>query len=105
MEAISNNSNPEIQTFSVSLQANGQVTVPVALREHLQLSEGDQLPLIQVGDLVLLSPKALVVPRLVEQVTTLRKAEGISLGELLDGLQAERHFLVAIGCIAPGATR
>ena len=93
MEAISNNSNPEIQTFSISLQANGQVTVPVALREQLQLSEGDQLTLIQVGDLVLLSPKALVVPQLVEQISTLREAEGISLGELLDGLTVERQAL------------
>ena len=93
MEAISNNSNPEIQTFSISLQANGQVTIPVALREQLQLSEGDQLTLIQVGDLVLLSPKALVVPQLVEQISTLREAEGISLGELLDGLTVERQAL------------
>jgi AbrB family looped-hinge helix DNA binding protein len=93
MEATANNSNPEIQAFSVSLEANGQVTVPVALREQLQLSEGDQLTLIQVGDLVLLSPKALAVPQLVEQISALREAEGISLSELLDGLQAERQAL------------
>jgi AbrB family looped-hinge helix DNA binding protein len=89
------NPSPDIQAFSVSLQPQGQITVPLALQSQLNLSEGDQLTLLQVGDVILLTPKALQVPQLTEQIASLREAEGLSLSTLLEGLQTERQAMWA----------
>jgi AbrB family looped-hinge helix DNA binding protein len=93
MALVSPNPSPEIQAFSVSLQPQGQITVPLTLQRQLNLSEGDQLTLLQVGDVILLTPKALQVPQLTEQIASLREAEGLSLSALLEGLQTERQAL------------
>ena len=95
MALASPNPSPEIQAFSVSLQSQGQITVPPTLQSQLNLSEGDQLTLLQVGDVVLLTPKALQVPQLIEQIASLREAEGLSLSTLLEGLQTERQAIWA----------
>ncbi len=95
MALASSNQSSEIQAFSVSLQSQGQITVPPTLQSQLNLSEGDQLTLLQVGDVILLTPKTLQVPQLTEQIASLREAEGLSLSTLLEGLQTERQAMWA----------
>ncbi|MBE9157220.1 AbrB/MazE/SpoVT family DNA-binding domain-containing protein [Nodosilinea sp. LEGE 06152] len=81
------------QTFSVTVQAHGQITVPEAVQDQLSLTEGAQLTLVQVGDLILLSPKLLRVNDLANQITNLRETADLTLDDLLDGLTAEREGL------------
>lgn len=95
MALASSNQSSEIQAFSVSLQSQGQITVPPTLQSQLNLSEGDQLTLLQVGDVILLTPKTLQVPQLTEQIASLREAESLSLSTLLEGLQTERQAMWA----------
>ncbi|MGF1518645.1 MAG: AbrB/MazE/SpoVT family DNA-binding domain-containing protein [Nodosilinea sp.] len=62
MALASSNQSSEIQAFSVSLQSQGQITVPPTLQSQLNLSEGDQLTLLQVGDVILLTPRLCKFP-------------------------------------------
>lgn len=56
------------------------------MQDQLNLTEGDTLTLLQIGDLVLLTPKHLQVP----QITAIREDEGVDLTDLLDGIKTER---------------
>jgi bifunctional DNA-binding transcriptional regulator/antitoxin component of YhaV-PrlF toxin-antitoxin module len=93
MTSLSGSTQVDHQTFSVTLQADGQITVPPTVQAQLSLSEGDQLTLLQIGEFMLLAPKTLRVNDLAEQITTLRETANLTLEELLDGLRAERTSL------------
>jgi AbrB family looped-hinge helix DNA binding protein len=93
MTPASNDTTLKIQTFSVALDAAGQITVPAAVQDQLNLLEGDQLTLLQIGDLVLITPKSLQTPQLIDQIVAIREQAGLSLTQLLDGLQVERQAI------------
>lgn len=95
MTPIPSNIQAESQTFAVTLQAHGQITVPPTVQAQLSWSEGDQLTLLQIGEFILLAPKTLRVNGLADQITTLRETANLTLEELLDGLMAERASLWA----------
>lgn len=79
-----------MRVFPIRLEKEGQITVPQAVQEQLNLTEGDTLTLLQIGDLVLLTPKHLQVPQLADQITAIREDEGVDLTDLLDGIKTER---------------
>lgn len=83
----------EIQTRTVRLRERGQVTIPYDLREKLMAAEGDTLTLLQIGDLILLTPHQPRVSRLSEQFTAEMDKAGLSLAELLAGLIEERETI------------
>jgi len=87
------NASSDVQVFSVPLQSQGQITVPLALQDQLNLAEGDHLTLLKIGDIVLLAPQSLKVPQLTEQIAATREAAGVSLSTLLNALQAERQMI------------
>ena len=79
-----------MKAFPIRLQENGQITVPQPVQDNLNLTEGDMLTLLQVGNLVLLTPKQPQVPQLADKITAIMEAEGITLTDLLDGIETER---------------
>lgn len=87
--------NSASRTFSVTVQAHGQITVPSAVQDRLNLTEGAQLTLLQLGDFILLTPKVLQVNDLANQITTLCEASQITVDDLLEDLAEERTILWA----------
>jgi len=49
--------NVELKTFPIRLRQRGQITVPQSVRDSLNMTEGDVLTLLQIDDLILLTPK------------------------------------------------
>jgi bifunctional DNA-binding transcriptional regulator/antitoxin component of YhaV-PrlF toxin-antitoxin module len=83
----------EMKAFPLRLQKEGQITVPPSVQTYFNLTEGDMLTLLQLGDLVLLTAKSLQVPQLADRITAIREGEGISLTDLLEGIAKEREKL------------
>jgi len=54
------------------------------------VNEGDTLTLVQMGSILLLTPKRPVVPLLADRIVELMEAEGVTLADLLIGLEEER---------------
>ena len=59
-------SNTEMKVFSISLQSDGQIIVPPDVQEQLNLTEGVELTLLQIGEILLLTPKVPKVPQIAE---------------------------------------
>jgi AbrB family looped-hinge helix DNA binding protein len=83
----------EITSRAVRLRERGQLTIPRPVREALELADGDMLALVQVGGVIVLSPKQPQVPMLADKFVRIMEDEGVSLAELLSGLKEEREAL------------
>ena len=81
-----------MQTYTVRLRERGQLTIPQAVRDNLAVKEGDALTLIEIDGLLLLEPKQLLSPKLTEQFSKQMDEAGMSLAELLQGLEHERRL-------------
>lgn len=79
-----------VQTYPVRLRSRGQITVPQAIRERLEVNDGDFLVLVEIGDLIFLAPKALQVPHLADKLADMMDEAGITLADFLLGLAEER---------------
>jgi AbrB family looped-hinge helix DNA binding protein len=88
------NTDTDAKTYPIRLRGRGQITVPQTVRDNLNVTEGDILTLLQVGDVVLLTPKRPQVPRLADKIVDLMEAEGVSLADLLSGLEEEREAIL-----------
>ena len=81
------------KTFPVRLRRRGQITVPQTVRDDLSVTEGDILTLLQVGDVVLLTPRQPQVPRLADKIADMMESEDVSRADLLEGLKEEREAI------------
>ncbi|MDF5724212.1 MAG: AbrB/MazE/SpoVT family DNA-binding domain-containing protein [Rhizonema sp. PD37] len=93
MKSASENINVEIAAFPVRFQKKGQITVPQVMQDRLNLTEGDMLALVQIDDLVLLTLKQPQVPQLADKITEIREEEGLTLTDLLDGIETQREAI------------
>jgi bifunctional DNA-binding transcriptional regulator/antitoxin component of YhaV-PrlF toxin-antitoxin module len=82
-----------LKTYPIRLRERGQITVPQAVRESLAVGDGDILTLLQVGEVILLTPKQAQVPQLADKIAALMAQEGVSLADLLSGLAEERELI------------
>lgn len=80
-------------TYAVRLRERGQITLPQPVRDRLAVDAGDTLNLVQIDDVLLLSPRQAVIPKLSQEFTALMTDEGVSLAELLRGLEEERKLI------------
>ena len=78
------------EVYDVRLRQRGQITMPREVRDRLNVNEGDTLTLVQVGSTLILTPKRPVVPVLADRIVELMKQEGVTLADLLLGLEEER---------------
>ncbi len=79
--------------YTVRLRERGQITLPQSVRNNLAVDTGDTLNLVQIDDILLLSPRQALIPKLSQEFTELMKEEGLSLAELLQGLEEERRLI------------
>ena len=78
------------EVYDVRLRQRGQITMPREVRDRLNVNEGDTLTLVQVGSTLILTPKRPVVPVLADRIVELMEQEGVTLADLLLGLEEER---------------
>ena len=69
-------------TKTIQIRQRGTLTIPLELREKYGLAEGDPLTVVDLDGAILLTPKVLLVPRLADEMTRLRRARKLSLKDL-----------------------
>ncbi|MFN2138418.1 MAG: AbrB/MazE/SpoVT family DNA-binding domain-containing protein [Candidatus Promineifilaceae bacterium] len=79
--------------YSMRVRSRGQVTLPQRVRAALSIKEGDVLQVVQVGELLVLTPKELQSPDYAERFASLMADEGLSLADLLEDLPRIREEL------------
>ncbi|MBE2233943.1 MAG: AbrB/MazE/SpoVT family DNA-binding domain-containing protein [Anaerolinea sp.] len=79
--------------FAVRVRERGQITLPQSVRTSLAVDAGDTLNLVQIDDVLLLSPRQAMIPKLSQEFSALMTEEGVSLAELLQGLEEERKLI------------
>ena len=78
----------------VQVRERGQFTIPAEIRRQMGIEEGDVFSLIQLGDTLIATRKRLVMPEIARAIEALMQEEGVTLGDLLDGLQEQRETYV-----------
>lgn len=76
---------------TVQIRQRGTLTLPAKLRAKYNLEEGDVLTLIDLEDAFFISPKVSVVPKLAAEIERLREEAGLSVEDLLEGLDEQRR--------------
>lgn len=77
---------PVAQPYVLRLSGEGQITLPEELREELAITEGDLFSLVRINSYLLLFPKRLVVPEMADKIAEFAETKGVTLDNLLDGL-------------------
>lgn len=85
--------NMEIKAFPIRIENEGKITIPEDLKTHLSLVTGDMLTLLQIGDVVLLTPRQPQVPQIADQITAMMEDADLELSDLLQGLAVEREAI------------
>jgi bifunctional DNA-binding transcriptional regulator/antitoxin component of YhaV-PrlF toxin-antitoxin module len=75
--------------MNVQLRKRGTLTLPAKLGARYGLEEGDVLTTIDLDGAFFLVPRISVVPKLVAEIERLREEAGLSLEELLEGLDEQ----------------
>ena len=78
----------------VQVRERGQVTIPAEICRQMGIQEGDVFSLIQLGDTLVATRKNLVAPAIAGAIEGLMEEEGVTLGDLLDGLDKQREAYV-----------
>ncbi|MFB0534332.1 MAG: AbrB/MazE/SpoVT family DNA-binding domain-containing protein [Anaerolineae bacterium] len=76
---------------TVQIRQRGTLTLPAKLRAKYNLDEGDVLTLVDLEGAFFLSPKVSVVPKLAAEIERLREEAGLSVEDLLEGLDEQRR--------------
>lgn len=77
------------QTFDLTVGEDGVLTLPAELQAVLGIQAGDILTLVQTETGFVFLPKRLVVPEIAAHLSRLMAEEGITLADLLAGLDEE----------------
>ena len=78
----------------VQVRERGQFTIPAEIRRQMGIEDGDVFSLLQLGDTLIATRKKLVTPEIARLVEALMEEEGVTLGDLLDGLEEQRKTYV-----------
>ncbi len=79
-------------TYTVRLRERA-VDAATAVHRDLAVDKGDILTLVQIDDLAVLTRRSTLLPKLSEEFTAIMKDDGVSLADLLQGLEQEREQL------------
>lgn len=75
-----------MQTTKLSVRDRGQLTLPKALRNALQLDKGDAVRAVQVGDSIVLTPQRMDLDVLRKEMRRLMAEHHITPDDLLRDL-------------------
>ncbi len=82
-----------METFTLSLEKEGQIKVPLTIQQQFNLKAGDTLTLIRINDVVFFTSKQPKVSQLADKFAELCQVEGVNLDDLLEGLAQEREAI------------
>jgi AbrB family looped-hinge helix DNA binding protein len=77
-------------TMTVQVAQRGVVTLPKSIREAYGLRPGDTFTLLDLGGVLLLSPRRSEVDALAERIPQALIGRGETLGSMLHALREER---------------
>lgn len=75
------------------IKSRGQLTIPKKIREISHLAEGQVVSIIPVGDSIIITPNRLELDEARKQIKKILRESGLSLEEVLAGLEEERAAL------------
>ena len=75
----------------VQIGKRGTVTLPSGLRKRYGLGTGDLLTVIDLGGVFVLAPEVSVVSKIAREIEQIREEAGLSLDDLLEGLDEQRR--------------
>jgi AbrB family looped-hinge helix DNA binding protein len=78
----------------VQVRERGQFTIPAEIRRQMGIEEGDVFSLMQLGDTLVATRKKLVSPEIARAIETIMEEEGVTLTDLLEGLDKQREAYV-----------
>lgn len=78
-------------TITIQVARRGLLTLPKALREMYSIQEGDQLTLLDLGGVFVLSPRHSEIDRLADSLRTALMEKGESLESMLQALREARQ--------------
>ena len=81
-----------MSTQVVRVQEKGQVTIPLEIRQKLNLKKGDLVTFIVTDEGVLIRPVEVVVASALDEIGRALKEKGITLEELLESLGTARSL-------------
>lgn len=83
-----------MSTQVVRVQEKGQVTIPLEIRQKLNLKKGDLVTFVETEDGVIIKPAEVIVAEALDETGKVLKEKGISLEELVKRGRAIRGGLV-----------
>lgn len=75
----------------VQLRDRGQLTIPAALRRELGVKDGDVFSVMLLGDSLVVTKKRLIAPDVARKIERLMAVQGLTLDDLLAGIEVERE--------------
>ena len=78
-------------TITIQVAQRGLLTLPKVLREAYHIKEGDQLPLLDLGGVFVLSPRHSELDSLANQLSTTLLEQGENLESILQSLREARE--------------
>ena len=78
-------------TMPIQVNQRGLVTLPKALRQAYSIQEGDQMTLLDLGGVFVLSPRRSEIDRIAEQIRATLIEKGESLESTLQALREARQ--------------
>jgi bifunctional DNA-binding transcriptional regulator/antitoxin component of YhaV-PrlF toxin-antitoxin module len=81
----------ESRSYSGEIKDRGQLTIPKGVREAGPLAQGREVTIIPLGDSILVTPRRLGVEEARGELRRLLAASGLSLDELVAGLDQARE--------------
>lgn len=78
----------------VKVRNRGQLTLPASIRRDLRLDDEATMTLVKVGDVILLSPRPLLVDAVAKKAERDMKKAGLKLEDLLTDLDRQRDRYV-----------
>ena len=78
----------------VQVRERGRFTIPAEIRRQMGIEEGDVFSLIQLGDTLVATRKKLVAPEVAAAIEGLMREQGVTLADLLQGLDKQREVYV-----------
>lgn len=79
-----------MQTTIIQMRQRGVITLPAELRRRYELADGDTFTIVDLDGAFFLVPRVSVVPKLATEIERLRQEAGLSVEDLLEGLEEQR---------------
>ena len=80
-------------SYTIQVRRHGRITIPRPLREALAIEDGDTLTLLPLGDMLVITPRRLETPTLIDQMADMLDDSGLTLTDLLSDLPQIRESL------------